>query len=83
MPPVNVWHVERNVGTCNWRPQPTPAPASSPAAVKGCGRRGGCRGLESGVNLVFSCEKGNPEFARNHPLPLKPVLESLTTGPGR
>ena len=22
MPPANVWPVERNVATCNWRPEP-------------------------------------------------------------
>jgi Transposase DDE domain len=46
------WLAGRNVATSNWRAQPSPAPASSPAAVKGCGRRGGC-GARKTVQTLF------------------------------
>jgi hypothetical protein len=63
---VNVWPVERNVATFNWRPQLPPAPASYLAAVKGCERRGGCGDWKVVQTSFLAVSRGNSAFVRNH-----------------
>ena len=57
MPPGNNWPAERNVATSNWRPHP-PTPASSPAAVRGCGRRGECGNSKAMQTSFLALKQG-------------------------